>query len=179
MKNNTLTTHLALLRLHQAPFKLWLSGCLAIALLGLASGAYSQTSNTQVKPKLANTPAIGAPVAAWMRNPAMMALYKKALGSSPANAPNSWVYKDAGLAQSTAIAGQNANTWVRLTTCASKNKLTECRLNHIDVFYDPAAGELYAYLSLGNRQGWLGAPRPPTNLEQKFFTQHLTRELLQ
>ncbi len=115
----------------------------------------------------------GDPMATWFKDPSFKKLYAQALANSPANHRNSWIYKDIGLTASEAIAGQNANTWIRMSTCASKQK-TPCRLNHIEVFYDPVNQELYAFLTMGSRVGWIGGVRGPTSLEQKFFTPLLT-----
>jgi hypothetical protein len=109
----------------------------------------------------------------YFKDPAFKKLYAKALGKSPGNSKNSWVYKDIRIAPSTVIAGQNANTWVHLSTCASNDK-AQCRVNHIDVFYDAENQELFAYLTLGSRVGWMGNARGPTSLEQKIFTPYLT-----
>jgi hypothetical protein len=116
---------------------------------------------------------VGDPMARWLKDPAFKKLYSQALANSPANHTNSWVYKDAQLGASVQIPGQNANQWVRVATCASRLK-TQCRLNHIEVFYDAVNQELYAYLTLGSRVGWIGGVRGPTSLEQKFFTPYLT-----
>jgi hypothetical protein len=115
----------------------------------------------------------GDSMAAWLKDPSFKKLYTLSLKNSPAAQGNSWVYKDIGLVKSEAIAGQNANTWIRVSTCASKVKM-QCRLNHIEVFYDEVNQELFAFLSLGSRVGWIGGVRGPTSLEQKFFTPLLT-----
>jgi hypothetical protein len=120
-----------------------------------------------------SAPQAGDAVASWLKDPAFKKLYVQALGKSPANRNNSWVYKDIRIAPSKAIVGQNANTWVHLSTCASTDK-AQCRVNHIDVFYDAENQELFAYLTLGSRVGWMGNARGPTSLEQKFFTPYLT-----
>ena len=119
----------------------------------------------------------GDPMAAWLKDTAFKKLYSQALGKSPASHKGSWAYKDIGIAPSKAIAGQNANTWVLLTTCASKTPAS-CRASYIDVFYDAENKELFAYVTLGNRVGWIGNDRPPTSLEQNFFTSHLTAKKL-
>ncbi len=118
-------------------------------------------------------PSAGEPASVWFKDRTFKKLYAQALGKSPANRNNSWVYKDIRLAPSKAIAGQNANTWVHLVTCSSMDKV-QCRSNHIDVFYDVENQELFAYLTLGSRVGWMGNARGPTSLEQKFFTPYLT-----
>jgi hypothetical protein len=115
----------------------------------------------------------GDSFAVWVKTPAFNKLYGKALGKSPVNHPNSWVYRDIGLAKSTSFAGENGNTWTHLITCSSKNA-AQCRQNHIDVFYDEQNKELFAYVTLGNRVGWVGSMRSPTSLEQKFFAPYLT-----
>jgi hypothetical protein len=115
----------------------------------------------------------GDSMAIWLKDPAFKKLYSQALTHSPANHKNSWVYKDAQLGLSVAIPGRNANRWIRVATCASKLK-TQCRLNHIEVFYDAVNQELFAYLTMGSRVGWIGGVRGPTSLEQKFFTPLLT-----
>jgi hypothetical protein len=118
-------------------------------------------------------PKAGDSFETWLKDATFKALYSQALANSPVNHKNSWIFKDMGLAPSEAIAGQNANTWVRLSTCASKVKL-QCRLNHIQIFYDVANQEFFAFLSIGSHVGWMGATRSPTSLEQKFFTPYLT-----
>lgn len=118
-------------------------------------------------------PAAGDAVSMWLKNAEFKKLYSKALAKSPVNHSKSWVYQDIGLAPSKAIAGQNSNTWVQLTTCGSKT-IAICRSSHIDIFYDVQNQELFAYLSLGNRVGWIGGERGPTSLEQKFLTPYLT-----
>jgi hypothetical protein len=115
----------------------------------------------------------GDSMAIWLKDPAFKKLYSQALANSPANHKNSWVYKDAQLALSVAIPGQNANTWIRVATCASQQK-NQCRLNHIEVFYDAVNQELFAFLTMGSRVGWIGGVRGPTSLEQKFLTPLLT-----
>jgi hypothetical protein len=118
-------------------------------------------------------PKAGDPASKYFKDPAFKKLYAQALGKSPANRNNSWVYKDIRIAPSKAIAGQNGNTWMHLSTCASTSEV-QCRANHIDVFYDAENQELFAYLTLGSRVGWMGNARGPTSLEQKFFTPYLT-----
>ena len=128
--------------------------------------------------KTAKPTQAGDPMSVWLKDAAFKKLYTAALKTSPAGHSNSWVYKDIGLAKSQALAGQNGNTWIKLATCASKLK-TQCRSNHIDVFYDAQNQELFAYLTLGSRVGWMGNVRGPTSLEQKFFTPLLTARDLQ
>jgi hypothetical protein len=118
-------------------------------------------------------PKAGDSFATWMKDAHFQKMLTLALANSPVNHKNSWVFKDMGLAPSEAIAGQNANTWVRVSTCANKLKL-QCRLNHLEIFYDVANQEFFAFLSIGSRVGWMGATRNPTSLEQKFFTPYLT-----
>jgi hypothetical protein len=137
--------------------------CLIVLLASLTLAA--QTAHA--------APKAGDSAAAWFKDPAFKKLYAKALGKSPANRNNSWVYKDIRIAPSKSISGQNANTWIQLSTCASTDK-AQCRANHIDVFYDAENQELFAYLTLGSRVGWMGNARGPTSLEQKFFTPYLT-----
>ena len=159
-----------------------LSRLLCALIFFICSAIFTNSVNAQSLAKQSTVKSgavIGDSVATWFKDKTFRTLYEQALGRSPVNSPNSWVYKDAGIAPSMAITGQNANTWVRLSTCASKNKLPECRLNHIDVFYDPATSNVFGYLSIGNRQGWIGAPRAPTSMEQKFLLLHTTRDLLQ
>jgi hypothetical protein len=119
------------------------------------------------------TPQTGDSFASWLKDLRFKALYTEALRHSPANHRDSWVYKDIGLAPSQAIAGQNGNTWVRMSTCSSKEPIA-CRSNHIDIFYDPQNQELFAFITLGSRVGWVGNVRGPTSLEQRFFTPYLT-----
>jgi hypothetical protein len=120
---------------------------------------------------------VGDPVATWFKDAGFKKLYRQALKNSPASQSSSWVYKDIGLVKSQATAGQNGNTWIRLATCASKVKM-QCRLNHIEIFYDAENQELFAYLTMGSRVGWLGGVRGPTSLEQKFFTPLLTAKAI-
>ena len=150
-----------------------------VTIMAVALTCLVLSQNALAQKPLATAPKVGDAVSVWFKDKTFNELYKQALGRSPANSPKSWVFTDAGIAPSMPITGQNANTWVRLSTCASKNNIAQCRLNHVDVFYDPPSGELFGYLSLGNRQGWVGAPRAPTSMEQKFLSQHTTRDLLQ
>lgn len=118
-------------------------------------------------------PKVGDSFAVWVTNPAFKKLYVKALEKSPINHASSWVFKDAKLANSTSIEGQNGNNWLRLSTCSNPKVASECLHNRIDIFYDAQNEQLFAYLRTGNRVGWIGAPRNPISLEQKFFNTHL------
>ncbi len=115
----------------------------------------------------------GDSFSAWLRDPQFKKMYGQALAKSPVNHGASWVYKDAGLGKSTAIAGQNGNTWLRLSTCNLPSTPLQCQQNRIDIFYDVPNKELFAYLRAGNRVGWIGSPRNPISLEQKFFNTYL------
>jgi hypothetical protein len=144
---------------------------LLIAALALMS--LTVQAKTKPEPKPSVPAKMGDPLAVWLKDAGFAQLYAQALGKSPVNNKNSWVYKDIGLGPSEAFAGQNANTWLRMATCASTLK-PQCRANHIEIFYDIQNQEFYAYLTMGNRAGWVGAVRGPTSLEQKFFVPLLT-----
>lgn len=120
----------------------------------------------------ANSAQTGDRFAAWIQTPDFKAKYTALLNKTPISGDNSWAYKDANLGLSTTFAGQTANAWIHTSTCATT---TACAANHIDVFYDPKNQRLFAYLTLGNRVGWMGKPLPS---EQAFFTPHLTAKSL-
>jgi hypothetical protein len=157
-----------------------LTGLITATLVLIDTSAYAKkTANNTTTPAPVQLQAqIGDPVGVWLKDPAFKKLYIKALGKSPVTHSNSWAHKDIGLAPSQAFVGQNANTWIRLSTCSNNITKRFCRLNHIDIFYDVENQQLFAYLRLGGRVGWIGNERIPTSLEQKFFQPLLTADAL-
>lgn len=116
---------------------------------------------------------VGDTFAQWLKDPVFKAKYAKLVENSPIVSQNSWLFKDAKLQVSQSFKGQNDNTWVHTSTCSTEK--SACRFNHIDIFYDVNNQQIFAYLTLGNRVGWMGKPTP---LEKAFFTPYLTAKTI-
>jgi hypothetical protein len=136
------------------------------------------TQSSKALPVPSKPPQAGDAMSVWLKDAAFKKLYAQSLKKSPLSNDSNWAYKDIGLGPSQAFAGPNAETWVRVSTCGSLVK-AQCRLKHIEIFYDVENQMMFAYLRLGSRVGWLGNDRGPTSLEQRFFEPLLTANALQ